>query len=146
MADTVTSRTLYDDGGHAVLMFTNVSDGTGESAVIKVDASAMVGGGSTTRYAIEAVSWCNVGMGFNLLFDANTDVLAFTTGNTTSVGFLDFMTGQGGGGNAPGTGPGKTGITNNGGAGVTGDILLTTNGHTSGDTYWFMLWIRKTAA
>lgn len=143
MADTVTSRTLYDDGGHAILMFTNTSDGTGESAVTKVDASAMVGGGTTTRYAIEWIEWCNVGMGFSLLFDADTDVLAFTTGNTTSSGAIDFIHGNSG---HLGTGPNGPGITNNAGSGVNGDILLTTAGHTSGDTYWFMLGIRKTAA
>lgn len=144
MADAVTSRTLFDDGGHVVMMFTNVSDGTGESAVLKVDASALVGGGTTTRYAIEAIAWANVGMGFNLLFDADTDVLAFPTGNTTSSGFLDFVNGPNRSG--IGSGGGKTGITNNAGTGVTGDINLTTVGHTSGDTYWLMLWLRKTAA
>lgn len=144
MADTVTSRTLYDDGGHVIMMFTNTSDGTGESAVTKVDASTLVGGGTTTRYAIEAIQWCNVGMGFSLLFDASSDVLAFTTGNTTSAGYLDCVNGVAA--NGPGTGPKGPGITNNAGSGVNGDILLTTSGHTSGDTYWFMLWLRKTAA
>jgi hypothetical protein len=34
MADTVTSQTIQDDNRKAVLKFTNISDGTGESAVI----------------------------------------------------------------------------------------------------------------
>lgn len=139
MADTVTSSTLFDDGGSVCMMFTNVSDGTGESAVIKLDASTMVGGGSTTRYAIEAITWCNSGMGFKLLFDATTDVVAFDTGNSSSAGFLDFTA-------APVGNPAAAGITNGAGSGITGDILLTTAGHTSGDTYWFMIWCRKTAA
>lgn len=145
MVDTVTSRTLYDDGGHVLMMFTNTSDGTGESDVTKVDASALVGGGTTTRYAVEAIAWNNVGMGFFLEFDADTDVLFFTTGNTTSSGFHDFINGAGRHG-LVGTSPARTGITNNAGTGVNGDILLSTSGHTSGDTYWFMLWLRKTAA
>ena len=145
MADAVTSQTLFDDGGHVCMLFTNVSDGTGESAVTKVDASALVGGGTSTRYAVEAIAWANVGMGFNLLWDASTDVLFFTTGNTTSQGFIDFINGTGGN-RGPGSGAGKTGITNNAGSGINGDILLTTNGHSSGDVYWFMLWLRKTAA
>ena len=144
MVDAVTSRTLYDDGGHVVMHFTNVSDGTGESAVTKVDASTLVGGGATTRYAVEAIAWATVGMGFNLLFDASADVLFFTTGNTTSQGFIDYVNGPGGGG--PGSGPGRTGITNNAGSGVTGDIQLTTVGHTAGDSYVLTLWLRKTAA
>lgn len=89
--DAVTSQTLYDDGGHVVIHLTNVSDGTGESAVTKVDASALVGGAATTRYAVEAIAWATVGMGFNLLWDADTDVLFFTTGNSTSQGFIDYV-------------------------------------------------------
>lgn len=138
MADAVTSQTLYDDGGHVVVHLTNVSDGTGESAVTKVDASALVGGGSTTRYALERIAWSTVGMGCNLLWDASTDVLFWTSGNSTAVGDIDYMTG--------GTGPGRTGITNNAGTGVNGDILLTTAGHSSGDSYVVTLWLRKTAA
>ena len=41
MADAVTSTTLVDDVKKSVLRFTNVSDSTGESAVAKVDASAL---------------------------------------------------------------------------------------------------------
>ena len=41
MADAVTSQTIIDGSKTAVLKFTNVSDGTGESAVTKVDVSAL---------------------------------------------------------------------------------------------------------
>ena len=41
MADAVTSQTIIDGPKTAVLKFTNVSDGTGESAVKKVDVSAL---------------------------------------------------------------------------------------------------------
>ena len=41
MADTVTSQTIQDDNRKAVLKFTNISDGTGESAVTKIDVSAL---------------------------------------------------------------------------------------------------------
>ncbi len=143
MADSVTSQTLFDDGGHIVVHLTNVSDGTGESAVTKVDISAFVGGGTGSRVAVEAIAWACVGMGFNLLWDASTDVLFFTTGNTTSSGFIDYINGNG---RNAGTGPGRTGITNNAGTGVNGDILLTTVGHTAGDSYVVTLWLRKTAA
>lgn len=139
MTDAVTSQTLFDDGGHVVIHLTNVSDGTGESAVTKVDASALVGGATTTRYALEAIAWATVGMGFNLLWDADTDVLFFTCGNTTNNGFIDY-TGK------VGTGAGKTGITNNASTGINGDIKLTTVGHTAGDSYVVTLWLRKTVA
>ena len=41
MADAVTSQTIQDGERKAVLKFTNVSDGTGESNVVKVDVSAL---------------------------------------------------------------------------------------------------------
>ena len=41
MADAVTSQTLFDGDKHVVMKFTNISDGTGESAVKKVDVSAL---------------------------------------------------------------------------------------------------------
>mgnify|MGYP003128809104 FL=1 len=41
MADAVTSQTIVDGAKTAVLKFTNVSDGSGESAVKKVDVSAL---------------------------------------------------------------------------------------------------------
>lgn len=143
MADAVTTQTLFDDGGHIVVHLTNVSDGTGESAVAKVDISTFVGGAATTRCALEAIAWNCVGMGFNLLWDANTDVLFFTTGNTTSQGFIDYINGNG---KQIGTGPGRTGIINNAGTGINGDILLTTAGHSAGDSYVVTLWLRKTVA
>ena len=41
MADAETSQTLIDGPKHAVMKFTNVTDGSGESAVKKVDVSAL---------------------------------------------------------------------------------------------------------
>ena len=55
MADTVTSQTIQDDNRKAVLKFTNISDGTGESAVTKIDVSALQAnskGDSCTEVAI----------------------------------------------------------------------------------------------
>ena len=41
MADAVASQTILDGERLAVLRFTSVSDGTGESNVVKVDVSAL---------------------------------------------------------------------------------------------------------
>ena len=41
MADAVTSQTIQDGDRIAVMKFTNISDGSGESAVTKVDVSAL---------------------------------------------------------------------------------------------------------
>ena len=43
MADAVTSTTLQDGPRNLVMRFTNVSDGTGESAVTKVNAASAHG-------------------------------------------------------------------------------------------------------
>jgi hypothetical protein len=41
MADAVTSQTIQDGERKAVLKFTNISDGTGETNVVKVDVSTL---------------------------------------------------------------------------------------------------------
>lgn len=41
MADAVTTQTIQDGPSTAIFRFTNVSDGTGESAVAKIDVSAL---------------------------------------------------------------------------------------------------------
>ncbi len=43
MADAVTSQTLVDGTQRAVFKFTNISDGTGEAGVVKIDVSALNG-------------------------------------------------------------------------------------------------------
>ena len=44
MADAVTSQTIQDGVKNVVMKFTNISDGSGESAVAKVDVSALSAG------------------------------------------------------------------------------------------------------
>ena len=41
MAAAVASQTIVDGPTHVALKLTNISDGTGESAVVKVDVSAL---------------------------------------------------------------------------------------------------------
>ena len=41
MADAVATQIIIDGDRNVVQKFTNVSDGTGESAVVKVDVSAL---------------------------------------------------------------------------------------------------------
>ena len=107
------------------MKFTNVSDGTGEAAVKKVDVSALFGAPSTVK--IDRIIYSVDGMTVRLLWDATADVVAFTIGNGTGV--LDFTS--------------IGGLHNNAGTGVTGDILFTTNGHSSGDSYSIVLEMSK---
>ena len=132
MADTVSSQTLYDGSKTAVLKFTNISDGTGESAVKKVDVSALNAdsdGNPCTGVAIERLWWQCTGMKVQILWDASSNLLCIELGENQS-GDHDYTI--------------FGGLTNNAGSGKTGDIDFTTVGHTSGDTYTVIMYLRKT--
>lgn len=131
MADTVTSQTIQDGERVAVLKFTNVSDGTGESAVKKVDVSALTtnsAGESCTSVSIARIYWACVGMRVNIEFDASTNVLAIPLpADSTGDEYYDLF----------------SGIPNNAGSGKTGDIDFTTVGHSDGDAYSIILVLNK---
>ena len=78
MADAVTSQTLIDGPNKAVLKFTNISDGSGESAVKKVDVSALAtsaDGATCTSATIEKIWWQCKGIKVQILFAAVTILL-----------------------------------------------------------------------
>ena len=131
MADTVTTQTIQDGERTAVLRFTNVSDGSGESAVKKVDVSALANnsaGKECTEVHIQRIYWATVGMSVNLEFDASSNVLAIgLPANSTGDEYYDNF----------------TAIPNNAGSGKTGDIDFTTTGHSSGDSYMIILELIK---
>ena len=132
MADAVTSQTLYDGDKHVVMKFTNISDGTGESAVKKVDVSALesdINGNTCTSVAIEKIWWQCIGMKVRMFFDATSDAFIIELGENQS-GYHDYSE--------------FGGIKNNAGSGKTGDIDFTTVGHSSADTYTITLKMRKT--
>ena len=131
MADAVTSQTLVDGPAHAVMKFTNISDGTGESAVTKVDVSALQtsqNGDACTGVQIERIWWQCIGMKVKILWDATTDAFCIELGENQS-GNHDYTI--------------FGGLVNNAGSGKTGDIKFTTVGHTSADTYTIILYLRK---
>ena len=123
MADAVATQTIQDGERNAVLRFTNVSDGTGESNVGKVDVAALAknsAGQSCTEVHIQRIYWATVGMSVKLDFDASTNVLAIgLPADSTGDEYYDSF----------------SAIPNNAGSGKTGDILISTTGHSSGDTY-----------
>jgi len=136
MADAVTSQTIEDGGKNLVMKFTNISDGTGESAVAKIDVSALDSnpstGASCSRVVLQRIWFSNIGMGFKLYWNATTNVFICQAPKdwTDTWDFTDSSI----------TLPG---IPNNAGGGVNGDLLLTTNDHTSGDTYSIIVWANK---
>ena len=130
MADAVTSQTLVDGDRNLVMKFTNISDGTGESAVVKVDVSTLSGYGAWSKVRIDKIAAQTFGMGVNILWDATSDVTCFVIGQNANLEH-DFRA--------------FGGLQNNAGAGVTGDINFTTLGHTLGDTYSIVLYMSKHA-
>ena len=131
MADTVTSQTIQDDNRKAVLKFTNISDGSGESAVTKIDVSALQAnskGDSCTEVAISKIWWQCVGMGVELLNDATTDTLIIAL-SPDSNGMHDYSS--------------FSGIPNDAGSGKTGDVKFTTIGASNTDTYTVIVEVLK---
>jgi hypothetical protein len=122
MADAVTSQILVDGAKNIVAKFTNVSDGTGEAAVLKLDLSTL--SGAPTEVRIDKIIACTSGMAVNILWDATTDVPAFVVGQDTSGEYCFQHFG---------------GLKNNAGAGKNGNILFTTIGHTLNDSYTIII-------
>ena len=137
MADAVASQTLSDGDKTAVMKFTNISDGSGESSVKKVDVSALTtstrNGSACTRVHITQIWYMISGMRIDLEWDASSNVKALILGGGVTLeptmGHLDFRS--------------FGGIKNNAGGGITGDIDLTTLHHTSNDAYTIILELSK---
>ena len=131
MADAVATQTLLDGEKMVVQKFTNISDGTGESDVVKVDVSGLVAnarGQACTGVVIEKIWWQCIGMKVQILWNATSNVFCIELGENQS-GNHDYTT--------------FGGLTNNSGSGKDGDVLFTTVGHTSADTYTIIMSMRK---
>jgi len=132
MADAVTSTTISDGAYKAVIQLTNLSDGTGEDAVNKIDVSGLTAredGTACSSVLIEKVSHSIIGFTqVQLLFDAtaNTIALGLAQDSNGHMDFSDFG-----------------GLKNTAGSGKTGDILLTTIGASSNDSYVIVLELIK---
>ena len=128
MADAVTTTSVVDGPRTAVIYCTNTSDGTGESAVTKVDVSALSTspeGDTCTGVRLQRIVFSNVGMGVKVLWNATTNVIAaeLPADYSDTLDYSDIS--------------GLPNVAASGGK--TGDIKFTTVGHTSGDTYSVVL-------
>ena len=78
MADAVTTQKIHDGDRQAVFKFTNISDGTGEAAVVKIDVSTLQAESRTNRpctsVAISRIYYDLSGMSVDVLWD-----VSFTT-------------------------------------------------------------------
>ena len=131
MADAVTSTTLMDSDRVAIIQLTSTSDGTGEAAVKKIDVSALSDsstGQACTGVRLAKIVYSTFGMSVKLLWDATTDTICWdlNADYTTDEDFTGFG-----------------GIQNTSGSGKTGDIKLTTTGHSASDSYVIVLTLIK---
>ena len=132
MADAVTSTTLMDSDRVAIIQLTSTSDGTGEAAVKKIDVSALSNsstGQACTGVRLAKIVYSTFGMSVKLLWDATTDTICWdlNADYTTDEDFTEFG-----------------GIRNTAASGgKTGDIMLTTTGHSDGDSYVIVLTVYK---
>jgi len=130
MADTVTTQTITDTSGiKYVVKLTNLSDGTGETLVNKVDASAttfMTEDGTRKLSKIwYSINTNNNKSGIELLWDGTTDSTALLL---SGQGYWDLRVS----GNE---------IPNNATT-PTGDILLSTKNFVNGDNYTIIVEFR----
>jgi hypothetical protein len=134
MADAVTSQTILDGERLFIAKFTNISDGTGETAVTKIDVSTLNPnsfGLACNGVKINKIYGTTHGMEVRILWDATTDVFAWQIPQNSNY-LMDFSS--------------FGGIPNNAGTGVTGDLLFTTADASSGDMYTIVLECLKTYA
>lgn len=125
MADSTDNLVLQSGGKHHIVRLQNISDGTGESGVVKVDLSALVksDGTAPTKSRVKEIFWNSGGFtSIRLYWDHTTDdEIAALSGS----GYLDFHS--------------IGGLLDPASTGGTGDILLTTAGAISGATYTIVL-------
>ena len=134
MADNVTSQTILDGERLFIAKYTNISDGTGETAVVKVDVSTLnpsASGHACNGVKINKIWSTTHGMEIRILFDATTDAFAWLVPQNTNY-LMDFST--------------FGGLPSNAGAGVTGDVAFTTSDASNGDMYTVVLECIKTYA
>ena len=123
MADAVASQTLFDGERTAIMKFTNTSDGTGETNVVKVNPASLLpsaAGGACNAVTITKVTAQTHGMEVIMKWKATTPVVIETIPQNTNYQ-QDFEK--------------IGGLTNNAGTGKDGAITFTTSDQSAGDAY-----------
>lgn len=124
MADTVTARVLHDGPRNVIVKLTSLSDGTGETAVTKVNVADLIP--TCAKLRVDKIEYDISGMQCTLLWEAtpNETIMTLSSGQ----GSLCFH---------------KQGGLNIKGVGATGNILLTTISAGNNDTYSIILHLVK---
>lgn len=127
MADAVASQTLFDGERVAIMKFTDISDGTGENKVVKVNVSGLspsAAGGACDGVTITKIHASTHGMEVQIYWDATTDALCWIVPQNSQYTW-DFEK--------------INGLINNAGAGKTGNVLFSTVDASAGDMYSIVL-------
>ena len=139
MADVVTSQTLVDTTGtKTVIKFTNISDGSGETLVTKMDSSALTFMTEDATKKVAKIWWSinttNGKSGVEILWaGSGTSSANATIGFFSGTGYHDYFTS----GNSIPNNATLTASTS-----PAGDVLLSTKGFVSGDNYTIILEVR----
>lgn len=133
MADTVTSQILFNGPRHLVMRFTNVSDDTGETGVVKVNATntgGVVVQGQTifpgTHLKVTKCQYDVAGMGLRIQWVASSNVDMLVLNGYGTFDFTDIG-----------------GVQNPLPTGATGSIAFTTIGAVANSTYTIVLSMTK---
>ena len=139
MADVVTSQTIVDTTGtKTVMKFTNMCDGSGETLVTKMDASALTFMTEDGNRSLSKIYWAinttNGKSGVEILWaGSGTSAANATIGFFSGRGFHDY--------NVAGNSiPNNATLTAN--TSPAGDVLLSTKGFVAGDNYTIILEVR----
>ena len=139
MADVVTSQTIVDTTGtKTVMKFTNICDGSGETLVTKMDASALNFMSEDSTKKIAKIYWAinttNGKSGVEILWaGSGTSAANATIGFFSGRGFHDY--------NVAGNSiPNNATLTAN--TSPAGDILFSTKGFVAGDNYTIIIEVR----
>jgi len=130
MADAVTTQTIADTAGvKYVCKLTNISDGTGETLINKVDSSELTfmseDGNRTIAKVYWSVNTANTKSAVELVWDGATNATALVL---SGQGFMNFR--------VDGNSIPNNSIT------PTGDVLLSTKNFASGDNYTIVVEFR----
>ena len=134
MADLVASQKLLDGERLFIGKYTNISDGTGETAVVKIDVTTLAVnayGCACNGVKINKIWASTHGMEVRILWDASTDLMTWAIPQNVTY-LMDFSS--------------FGGLQNNAGTGVNGNVLFTTSDMSAGDMYSIVLECIKTYA
>ena len=127
MVDAVTSQVILDGDRLFIGKYTNISDGTGETGVVKIDVTTLAVnqfGLACNNLTINKIWVMTKTMGVNIYFAATANQIAVTVppNEMYTMSFQEFG-----------------GIKNNAGAGKTGSIAFSTVGAAAAAEYTIII-------